>query len=59
VIDRRMTQGTRGKAGRSWCERIWTVSTTCRQNGRPVFQFLHHALDAHFTGRPAPSLLAA
>jgi transposase len=59
VIDRRMTQGTRGKAGRSWCERIWTVSATCRQHGRSAFQFLHHALDAHFTGRPAPSLLAA
>ena len=26
VIDRKITQGTRGEAGRSWCERIWTVS---------------------------------
>jgi len=27
VIDRRITQGTRGEAGRQWCERIWTVSS--------------------------------
>ena len=26
VIDRKITQGARGEAGRSWCERIWTVS---------------------------------
>ena len=25
VIDRRITQGTRGEKGRAWCERIWTV----------------------------------
>jgi len=59
VIDRRITQGTRGPAGRAWCERIWTVSATCRQQGRSVFEFLHHALDAHFTGQPAPPLLPA
>ena len=57
VIQRRMTQGTRGAAGRAWCERIWTAVATCRQQSRSVFEFLHHALDAHFTGQPAPSLL--
>jgi transposase len=25
AIDRKITQGTRGAAGRRWCERIWTV----------------------------------
>ncbi len=59
VIQRRMTQGTRGPAGRAWCERIWTAVATCRQQGRSVFEFLHSALDAHFTGQPAPSLLTA
>ncbi len=29
VIDRKITQGTRGEAGRRWCERIWTVLATC------------------------------
>ena len=59
VIDRRITQGTRGAAGRAWCERIWTASATCRQQGRSIFEFLHSALDAHFTAQPAPSLLPA
>ena len=59
VIDRRMTQGTRGEAGRAWCERIWSAGATCRQQGRSVFDFLYRALHAHFTGQPAPSLLAA
>ena len=57
VIDRRVTQGTRGPAGRQWSERIWTVTATCAQQGRSVFDFLHQAVVAHFTGQPAPSLL--
>ena len=57
VIDRRITQGTRGVAGRHWCERIWTAGATCRQQGRSLFEFLYRALDAHFTNHPAPSLL--
>ncbi len=57
VIDRRMTQGTRGPAGRAWCKRIWTAVATCRQQGRSLFEFLYRALDTHFTGQPVPSLL--
>jgi transposase len=57
VMQRRMTQGTRGKAGRTWSERIWTAVATCRQQGRSTYECLHNALDAHFTGQPAPSLL--
>lgn len=59
VIDRRITQGTRGEAGRTWSERAWTAATTCRQQSRSFFAFIHHALACHFTGQPAPSLLAA
>ena len=59
VIDRRITQGTRGVTGRHWCERIWTAGATCRQQGRSLFEFLYCALDAHFTKHPAPSLLCA
>ena len=58
VIDRRITQGTRGAAGRAWCERIWTTAATCRQQGRSVFDFLYRTLDAHFSNHPAPSLLS-
>jgi transposase len=57
VIDRRITQGTRGVAGRCWSERIWTTIATCAQQGRSVGQFLHQTVQAHFSGQPAPSLL--
>ena len=59
VIDRRITQGTRGAAGQRWCERIWTTIATCTQQGRSVFDFLHEAVTAHFSGNAAPSLLPA
>jgi hypothetical protein len=29
VIDRRITQGTRGHRGQRWCERAWTTLATC------------------------------
>jgi transposase len=57
VIDRRVTQGTRGDDGMRWCERAWTVLATCAQQGRRAFQFLHDALLAHFNQQPPPSLL--
>ena len=57
VIDRRITQGTRGEAGRNWSERIWTTIATCAQQGRSVGQFLQQAVHAYFTDRPSPSLL--
>ena len=57
VIDRRVTQGTRGDAGQRWCECIWTTMATCVQQGRSVFEFLDQAIVAHFTDQPAPSLL--
>ena len=56
VIDRRITQGTRGPAGRAWCERIWTAAATCAQQGRSLFNFLCQAIHANVSGRPAPSL---
>lgn len=59
VIDRRITQGTRSEAGRQWCERIWTVTATCAQQGRSVFDYLERAVHAHFTDQPIPSLLPA
>ena len=57
VIDRHITQGTRGKRGQRWCERVWTMIATCRQQGRRVFEFFCHALNAHFRQEAAPSLL--
>jgi len=57
VIDRRITQGTRGKKGRDWCERIWTTISTCESQGRPVFQFLCDAVTAYFKGQDPPLLM--
>jgi transposase len=59
VQDRHVTQGTRSPRGRRWCERIWTATATCRQQGRSVFDYLHQTLLAYFAGRPTPSLLPA
>jgi transposase len=57
VIDRLITQGTRGEAGQRWCERIWSVMATCAQQGRVVFDYLNEAVRRYFQGEAAPSLL--
>jgi transposase len=57
VIDRHITQGTRGSRGQRWCERVWTILATCRQQKRRVFEFFCQALNAHFQQKAAPSLL--
>lgn len=59
VIDRHITQGTRSKRGRQWCERIWTAIATCAQQHRSVFEFLRQSVTAYFHGQPAPSILPA
>jgi transposase len=58
VIDRHLTQGTRGETGQRWCERIWTVMATCAQQGRSVFDYLCTAVNDHFQRETVPSLLA-
>ncbi len=57
VMDRHVTQGTRGAWGRQWSERIWTLIATCAQQGRSVYDFLCKSIDALFRGQPTPSLL--
>jgi hypothetical protein len=57
VIDRRITQGTRGDAGMRWCERIWTALATCKKQNRNAFKFIHHTLVAHWTDTHYPELL--
>jgi transposase len=59
VQDRHVTQGTRSERGRRWCERIWTATATCAQQGRSVFEYLHQTLRAHFAHQPTPSLMPA
>jgi transposase len=57
VIDRHITQGTRGSHGQRWSERVWTMLATCRQQNRRVFQFFCEAINAHFRRETVPSLL--
>jgi len=57
VIDRKVTQGTRGGKGQRWLERIWTVLATCVQTGRNVFAFIHESLSAFLAGQATPNLL--
>ena len=57
VIDRQVTQGTRGQNGMRWCERAWTVVATCKKQGRNVFKFIHEAIIAHWTNQQSPTLL--
>jgi transposase len=59
VIDRKVTQGSRGETGQRWLERIWTIMATCSQTGRSVFTFLEESLTAYFAGEPAPTLMPA
>ena len=44
---------------RSEAERILTVAATCRQQGRPLLDFLVAAGEAALQGTAAPSLLPA
>jgi transposase len=57
VIDRKVTQGTRGKNGRAWCERIWSTMATCAQRNIKPFDFIATAVACYFNAAPAPSLL--
>jgi transposase len=57
VIDRHITQGTRGEKGQHWCERIWSVIATCAQQGKSVWEYLEATVQAYFTGEKGPTLL--
>jgi len=57
VIDRRITQGTRGAAGQRYHERMWTAIATCKKQGRNFLEFLKDSIVANLTNHPAPSLL--
>ena len=59
VQDRKATQGTRGQAGQTWCQRIWSVLGTCRLQGRSAFDFLVQTLRNHFQRITTPQLLPA
>jgi transposase len=57
VIDRRITQGTRGEAGQRYHERMWTAIATCKKQNRNFFTFLYKSVTAQLQNQPGPSLL--
>ena len=57
VIDRVITQGTRGEKGRRWCERIWSTLATCALQGVSAFEYLQKTVFNYLTGDMPPSLL--
>ena len=57
VIDRHITQGTRGETGQRFCERIWTALATCARQGRSVWEYLNAAVGSYFEAEATPSLL--
>jgi hypothetical protein len=57
VIDRRITQGTRGECGQRYHERMWTAIATCTKQNRSFFEFLQLSIVAKLNGKPTPSLL--
>jgi len=59
VIDRRITQGTRGEAGQRYHERMWTAIATCKKQDRSFFLFLCDSITAKLNCKSAPTLLNA
>jgi len=57
VLWRNSSFGTQSKAGSRFVERIMTVVTTLKQQGRNPLDYLTEACEAANRGRSAPSLL--
>jgi transposase len=57
VIWRKLSFGTQSAAGSRFVETMLTVIETCRQQQRPVFDYLVNTIQAHRAGRITPSLL--
>jgi transposase len=59
VLWRKGSFGSDSEAGSRFAERLLTVVATCRQQGRPLLEFLVAAGEAALQGTAAPSLLPA
>jgi transposase len=58
VIWRKLSFGTQSARGSRFVETILTVVETCHRQSRNSFEYLTEAVQAHFAGQPAPSLLS-
>jgi hypothetical protein len=57
VLDRVVTQGSRGTAGNEWHERFWSVFTTCGIQNISVMNYLRACLSAYIGGGTFPNLI--
>jgi len=57
VIWRKLSFGTQSAASSRFVETMLSVIETCRQQDRPVLEFVTRAVTAHFADQPKPSLL--
>ena len=57
VIQRKISHGVQSRQGGICRSRLLTVTTTLKQQGRDVWQFLEQAWIAHHRGQVMPSLL--
>ncbi|WP_259719747.1 transposase [Synechococcus sp. CS-1328] len=57
VIQRKISHGVQSRQGAICRSRLLTVTTSLRQQGRDIWQFLEQALIAHHRGGKMPSLL--
>ena len=57
VLWRKGSFGSDSEAGSQFVERLLTVVASCRQQGRPLLNFLVAAGEAGLQGTAAPSLL--
>ena len=58
VIQRKISQGVQSASGAVCRSRLLTVTTTLRQQGRDVWEFLEQAWIAHHRGGVMPSMLS-
>ena len=59
VLWRKGSFGSDSELGSRFAERLLTVGVTCRQQGRPLLDFLVAAVEAALRGSSSPSLLSA
>ena len=59
VLWRKGSFGSDSATGSRFTERLLTVVATCRQQGRPLLDFLAAASEAALRDSPPPSLISA
>jgi transposase len=59
VIQKKLTFGTQSNRGSRFVERIFTVITTCKQQGRDCLSFIIASVQCYFLSEKTPSLVAS